>query len=117
MIVFCACCFTQIPAEESDCGGYGHICAECGWEQDSVENCLELAAWCEEKYGEVPCGLVEGCTCHTSRVGWVACGYSAANGTTIRQARLAYYARSPLHVMELIARALTASMHVALHSN
>lgn len=114
MNAFCDCCFSAIPSDDA---GIGHICAECGWETDEVENCLELADWCEEKYGEVPCGLVEGCTCHETRPCWISCGFSAANHTTIREARALYYLRSPHHLSELCLRAFLASCRFISHLN
>lgn len=102
---FCDCCFSTFSGEPGGEQGYiGDICTECGWEVDRVENCLEAMEYCDTWDDTV----ARDCTCHLNRPIWLSCGWSAPNHTTIREARQAYYLRSPEHRKELCIRAVIA---------
>jgi hypothetical protein len=80
----CVCCFMAWQFEDE--GQLGDICPYCGWEVDQVENCLT-------EYFDGACGeeddftVVDQCLCHLNTPDHLQCGWSSANGDTIRQAR------------------------------
>lgn len=82
----CDVCFHAFPAGE---GQLGDTCSHCGWEADQVENCVEVAQW-SVNHGfctvDEANHSIRSCLCHISD----HCGWSSANGDTLREARARY---------------------------